>query len=215
MDIFVGSLSFKLKESELREAFEKYGIVSSAKIIIDKITRQSKGFGFIEMPNDDEAKLAISSLNGADMYGRALVVNESQKREPRTDGGGGAPRGDSSREGFSRPRPTEGGDTRSSSPGTGGSSGGDTRSPGGGGGETRGPGGAGGGFGGGGFGNDKPKGGGDRKFSGGNDRGGRGGYADKSRSDNNRFGKAGGQDHKKGGGGSKKIWGRGDDDGGY
>lgn len=107
MDIFVGSLSFKLKESELREAFEKYGKVSSAKIIIDKITRQSKGFGFVEMPDEVEARAAINALNGAEMYGRPLVVNESQKREPRGDGGG-APRPDSrNREGgFNRPRPT-------------------------------------------------------------------------------------------------------------
>ena len=75
MDIFVGSLSFKLKESELREAFEKFGEVSSAKIIIDKITRQSKGFGFVEMPDEEQAKLAISELNGVEMYGRPLVVN--------------------------------------------------------------------------------------------------------------------------------------------
>ena len=90
MDIFVGSLSFKLKESELREAFEKFGEVTSAKIIIDKITRQSKGFGFVEMPDEEQARLAISQLNGAEMYGRPLVVNESQKKEsrpPRTDGG--------------------------------------------------------------------------------------------------------------------------------
>ncbi|QRR01964.1 RNA recognition motif domain-containing protein [Dyadobacter sandarakinus] len=104
MDIFVGSLSFKLKESELREAFEKYGNVSSAKIIIDKITRQSKGFGFVEMPNEEEARMAISQLNGAEMYGRPLVVNESQKRESRGDSG--APRGDVKREGFNRPRPS-------------------------------------------------------------------------------------------------------------
>lgn len=108
MDIFVGSLSFKLKESELREAFEKYGKVSSAKIIIDKITRQSKGFGFVEMPDEIEARAAINALNGADMYGRPLVVNESQKKESRGDSG--APRSDSrGREGFNRPRP--GGDT--------------------------------------------------------------------------------------------------------
>ena len=113
MDIFVGSLSFKLKESELREAFEKFGKVSSAKIIIDKITRQSKGFGFVEMPDENEARLAISSLNGAEMYGRALVVNESQKREPRPGGPGGsyggsaAPRSDFKREGFNRPRPND------------------------------------------------------------------------------------------------------------
>ena len=107
MDIFVGSLSFKLKESELREAFEKFGEVSSAKIIIDKITRQSKGFGFVEMPDDEQAKLAISELNGVEMYGRPLVVNESQKKE-RTPGD--QPRSSSS--GDSRSS-----DTRSSGPG--------------------------------------------------------------------------------------------------
>jgi RNA recognition motif-containing protein len=84
MDIFVGSLSFKLKESELREVFEKYGEVSSAKIIIDKITRQSKGFGFVEMPDEVAAKTAIRELNGVEMHGRPLVVNESQKRETTT-----------------------------------------------------------------------------------------------------------------------------------
>ncbi len=104
MDIFVGSLSFKLRESELREAFEKYGKVNSAKIIIDKITRQSKGFGFVEMPDEVEARAAINALNGADMYGRPLVVNESQKREPRGDSGPSRP-DTRNREGFNRPRP--------------------------------------------------------------------------------------------------------------
>ncbi len=81
MDIFVGSLSFKVKESELREAFEKYGVVNSVKIVIDKITRQSKGFGFVEMPDEEHARFAISQLNGADMYGRPLVANEAQKKD--------------------------------------------------------------------------------------------------------------------------------------
>ncbi|WP_149240285.1 RNA-binding protein [Dyadobacter sp. 32] len=110
MDIFVGSLSFKLKESELREAFEKFGEVASAKIIIDKITRQSKGFGFVEMPDEEQAKLAISELNGVEMYGRPLVVNESQKKESsgRTDAprsGGSSPGGS----GFGRNKPAGGG----------------------------------------------------------------------------------------------------------
>lgn len=110
MDIFVGSLSFKLKESELREAFEKFGEVASAKIIIDKITRQSKGFGFVEMPDEEQAKLAISELNGVEMYGRPLVVNESQKKESsgRTDAprsGGSSPGGS----GFGRNKHAGGG----------------------------------------------------------------------------------------------------------
>lgn len=93
MDIYVGSLPFKLKEGELSEIFEKFGEVASAKIIIDKITRQSKGFGFVEMPDDNQAKEAISNLNGFEVMGRALVVNESQKTEKgpagRSGGGGG------------------------------------------------------------------------------------------------------------------------------
>ena len=115
MDIFVGSLSFKLKESELREAFEKFGEVSSAKIIIDKITRQSKGFGFVEMPDEEQAKLAISELNGVEMYGRPLVVNESQKKDSTARSGGDsrprsdAPRSSSSGSGFSRDKPSGGG----------------------------------------------------------------------------------------------------------
>lgn len=119
MDIFVGSLSFKLKESELREAFEKFGEVASAKIIIDKITRQSKGFGFVEMPDEEQAKLAISELNGVEMYGRPLVVNESQKKE------GGAPRGGSAGgSGFSRNKPSGGGYSGGGGYGGGGYSGG-------------------------------------------------------------------------------------------
>ncbi|MEA5140798.1 RNA recognition motif domain-containing protein [Arcicella rigui] len=77
MDIYVGSIPFKWKESRLREIFEQYGEVASAKIIIDKITRQNKGFAFVQMPNDAEAKLAIESLNGAEIDERKIVVNES------------------------------------------------------------------------------------------------------------------------------------------
>lgn len=97
MDIYVGSLPFKMKEAELREIFEKYGEVSSAKIIIDKMTRQSKGFGFVEMPDEAQAQDAISNLNGQEVMGRELVVNESQKTErtgPRP-GGGNRPGGSS------------------------------------------------------------------------------------------------------------------------
>jgi RNA recognition motif-containing protein len=99
MDIYVGSLPFKMKEAELREIFEKYGEVSSAKIIIDKMTRQSKGFGFVEMPDEAQAKDAIANINGQEVLGRELVVNESQKTErtgprpggnrPGGSGGGG------------------------------------------------------------------------------------------------------------------------------
>lgn len=79
MDIFAGSLPFKLKEEDLKQLFEQYGEVTSAKIIIDKITRQNKGFGFIEMPNEEEAKKAIEALNGFEVLGRQIVVNKSEK----------------------------------------------------------------------------------------------------------------------------------------
>lgn len=77
MDIYVGSIPFKWKDARLKEIFEVYGEVTSAKIVIDKITRQNKGFAFVQMPNDAEAKLAIESLNGAEIDERKIVVNES------------------------------------------------------------------------------------------------------------------------------------------
>lgn len=94
MDIYVGSLPFKMKEEDLRETFEEFGEVNSAKIIMDKMTRQSKGFGFVEMPNEAEAKEAIEKLHGREIMGRELIVNESQNTK-RTDGfrpGGGGGR---------------------------------------------------------------------------------------------------------------------------
>jgi RNA recognition motif-containing protein len=83
MNIFVGSLPFSIEEADLRESFEAYGAVDSVKIITDKFTGRSKGFGFIEMPNDDEAQKAINELNGATVQGRAIVVNKS---EPKPEG---------------------------------------------------------------------------------------------------------------------------------
>src|ERR1700741_3918426 len=83
MDIFAGSLPFKLSEEELKKLFEQFGEVNSAKIIIDKVTRQNKGFGFIEMPNEDEALKAIEALNGFEVLGRQIVVNKSEKKEDR------------------------------------------------------------------------------------------------------------------------------------
>ena len=74
MDIFVGSIPFKLKEHQLKAIFEKYGVVSKATIIIDKISRQSKGFGFVIMPDEDQAKHAIKELNGIELDGRAIKV---------------------------------------------------------------------------------------------------------------------------------------------
>ncbi len=84
MNIFVGSLPFSLSEADLKSHFEKYGTVSSAKIITDKFTGRSKGFGFIEMPDDDQAQQAISGLNGSDINGRSIVVNKAEEKK---DGG--------------------------------------------------------------------------------------------------------------------------------
>lgn len=93
MNIFVGSLPFSLEENELREFFEEYGEVSSVKIISDKFTGRSKGFGFVEMPDDAQAQKAIDELNGAEVNGRTIVVNKSEEKKdgPRRSGfsGGG------------------------------------------------------------------------------------------------------------------------------
>ena len=122
MNIFVGSLPFSIEEADLRESFEAYGAVDSVKIITDKFTGRSKGFGFVEMPNDAEAQKAIDELNGATVQGRAIVVNKSEPKpegERRSFGGN---RGGDSRGGF------RGGNDRNSGGGYGGNSrGGDNR----------------------------------------------------------------------------------------
>lgn len=89
MNIFVGSLPFRLEETELKDLFEEYGEVSTAKIITDKLTGRSKGFGFVEMPDDDEAKLAIEGLNGSEIMGRSIVVNQAEERKERGERRGG------------------------------------------------------------------------------------------------------------------------------
>ena len=93
MNIFVGNLSFRCSEDELREAFEQYGEVSSARIISDRETQRSRGFGFVEMPNDQEARAAIEALDGRQLGGREVKVNEARPREARPMGGGGGGRG--------------------------------------------------------------------------------------------------------------------------
>lgn len=80
MNIYVGNLSYKVRESDLREAIEEYGQVDSCKIIIDRDTRKSKGFAFVEMADDAAAKKVISELNGAEFDGRAMVVKEATPR---------------------------------------------------------------------------------------------------------------------------------------
>lgn len=93
MNIFVGGLPRATTESELRSKFEEHGEVSSVAIIKDKMTGESRGFGFVEMPSDSDAQSAIDSLNGTQMGGRTLTVNKARPREDRRGGGGGRGRG--------------------------------------------------------------------------------------------------------------------------
>ena len=96
MNIYVGNLSYGLTEEALRAAFAAHGQVDSARIIKDRETGQSKGFGFVEMPNQGEAEAAIKELDGADLGGRKIRVNEARPREGGPGGGGGGrggPRG--------------------------------------------------------------------------------------------------------------------------
>ncbi len=91
MNIFVSNLSFKASDEDLFRCFERYGAVESARIIKDRDTQRSKGYGFVEMPNDDEGKAAIEGLNGYNFMDREMVVNESKPREQnsRPSGRGG------------------------------------------------------------------------------------------------------------------------------
>ena len=91
MNIFVGNLSYGATEDAMRSLFEAHGEVSSAKIITDRETGRSRGFGFVEMPNDENAQAAVSALDGTDFDGRPLRVNEAR---PREDRGGRPPRRD-------------------------------------------------------------------------------------------------------------------------
>ena len=83
MNLYIGSLNFKMTEEELKKLFEEYGEVTSAKIIFDKYSGKSKGFGFVEMPNKAEAIKAIGELNGAEVQERNIIVNESFERANR------------------------------------------------------------------------------------------------------------------------------------
>lgn len=126
--LYVGNLPYSVRDGDLEQAFSQFGSVTSAKVMMERDTGRSKGFGFVEMGSDQEAQAAISALNGKSFDGRNLTVNEARPQEPRSGGfgGGGGRRG----------------------PGGGGGGGGGF----GGGGGRRGPGGGGGGGGGGGFG---------------------------------------------------------------
>lgn len=93
MNLFVGNLSFDTSERDLQEAFEAFGEVSSAAVITDRETGRSRGFGFVEMPTESEARAAIDGLNETDLNGRPLKVNEARPRAERSGGGGGYGRG--------------------------------------------------------------------------------------------------------------------------
>jgi len=95
-NIFVGNLSYQATEDDLQSAFSQFGAVDRVSIVRDRESGQSRGFGFVEMPNDDEAGTAIMALNGREVKGRAIKVNEARPREDRPPGGGG----------FNRPRPS-------------------------------------------------------------------------------------------------------------
>ena len=104
MNIFISNLNYNTQDEELQELFEKFGAVSSAKIITDKMSGRSRGFAFVEMPNDDEAKQAIEALHQTDFKQRTLNIAEAQAKEskPRSFGGGG-------RGGFSKDSGASGG----------------------------------------------------------------------------------------------------------
>jgi RNA recognition motif-containing protein len=159
--LYVGNLSYNVRDDDLQQAFAQYGTVSSAKVMMDRDTGRSKGFGFVEMGSDPEAQAAINGMNGQALDGRAIVVNEARPREERPGGFGG---GGGSRGGFG------GGGTGGGGFGGGGRSGGGGGGYGGGGGGYGGGGGGRSGGGGGGYGG----GGGGR--SGGGGGGSRGGY---------------------------------------
>jgi RNA recognition motif-containing protein len=86
--IYVGGLPYAATEQQLSDLFAQHGTVASARVITDKFTGQSRGFGFVEMSSDEEAQKAIAALNGTQMDGRTLTVNEARPQEPRSGGGG-------------------------------------------------------------------------------------------------------------------------------
>ncbi len=87
--LYVGNMSYRTTNEELNQLFSEYGQVQSAEVIMDRATNRSKGFGFVEMSNDQEAQAAISALNGKEVGGRQLTVNEARPKEPRQGGMGG------------------------------------------------------------------------------------------------------------------------------
>jgi len=99
--LYVGNLAYSVRDDDLQQAFAQFGAVTSAKVMMDRDTGRSKGFGFVEMGNDAEAQAAINGMNGQALDGRALVVNEARPREERPGGfGGGRPGGGGGGGGF-------------------------------------------------------------------------------------------------------------------
>ena len=88
-NIYVGNLSFDVSDSQLQEAFAAYGAVDQAKVVVDRMTGRSRGFGFVEMPKDEEANAAIEALNGSELGGRTITVNVARPKTDRNKGGGG------------------------------------------------------------------------------------------------------------------------------
>ncbi len=88
-NIYVGNLSFDVSDASLQEAFSAFGAVGQAKVIVDRITGRSRGFGFVEMADDEEAKAAIEGLNGTELSGRTVTVNVAKPKADRGGGGGG------------------------------------------------------------------------------------------------------------------------------
>jgi len=88
-NIFVGNLSYQTTQEDLQQAFSQYGGVERVNIVTDRDSGQPRGFAFVEMPNNADADKAMAALNGADLSGRTLTVNEARPREPRPGGGGG------------------------------------------------------------------------------------------------------------------------------
>lgn len=91
--LYVGNLGYSVTDNDLQQMFSEYGAVQSAKVIMDRDSGQSKGFAFVEMGSDSEAQTAIDSLNGTEVAGRALTVNEARPKEDRSGGGGRGGRG--------------------------------------------------------------------------------------------------------------------------
>ena len=156
--LYVGNLAYSVRDESLQQAFSQFGSVTSAKVMMDRETGRSKGFGFVEMGSDAEAQAAINGMNGQPLEGRAIVVNEARPREDRPGGfgggggsrsGGGGGYGGGGGGGYGGGGGTGGGGG-GRSPYGGGGGGGGGRSPYGGGGGGRSGGGGGGGYGGGG-----------------------------------------------------------------